>query len=579
MLGGIMKHHLMARLTQKGSTAGHGGQDTTLAFDPQILITATALSDEAYQCLGLMDVEIVTDKMPAGGLGSSGNDRLHMRQEIFLRSRGACVGSHHLPGHHIATDNEGAGAVANVLKLASLHFSGSQRQSWVLALQSLNPGQFIGAHRPFSLFGQIGSLPIDLTDRPNGFLFVRISRWGQPVTDQMRLKIPFFKMRAAWRAEIWGTMPRRMTSSAISRPVQWLIGRSFGCSQAIATIWQVCSAVISAGRPGRGISSNRSLIESSLSGMGCKPIQCPRQVRAVSTLTRSSLAISAFLFPSLALFPPILPQAYFGINVLVALMKSYEPNPNHFFLNLAEKIFYTYCILKADADIFLTIVDSLFKEDASLISLQQTFQDKFLKRLDVKILTVQDERVRLQLRDRLREVKEWGKPERYAEHLVPPRLNWLLDLGFLEPIPFRQHCFKSTGAGQLFLSSLLCIGEPCFHDVSDQWLDLEYWQIIAQTLVEIGSPVNWMGVDLETQYNLMGILLAEAFHLFRYSFVPRISLIQIMLYLSIRLLLDHHIVASPAALTEWFSSARVMDERRYEVRLSPRENESYLIIL
>ncbi len=266
-------------------------------------------------------------------------------------------------------------------------------------------------------------------------------------------------------------------------------------------------------------------------------------------------------------------------SVLVALMKSYEPNPNHFFLNLAEKIFYTYCILKADADIFLTIVDSLFKEDASLISLQQTFQEKFLKRLDVKILTVQDERVRLQLRDRLREVKEWGKPERYAEHLVPPRLNWLLDLGFLEPIPFRQHCFKSTGAGQLFLSSLLCIGEPCFHDVSDQWLDLEYWQIIAQTLVEIGSPVNWMGVDLETQYNLMGILLAEAFHLFRYSFVPRISLIQIMLYLSIRLLLDHHIVASPAALTEWFSSARVMDERRYEVRLSPRENESYLIIL
>lgn len=51
----------------------------------------------------------------------------------------------------------------------------------------------------------------------------------------MRLQIPFFKMRAAWRAEIVGRMPRRMTSSAISRPVQWLMGRSFGCSHAIAT--------------------------------------------------------------------------------------------------------------------------------------------------------------------------------------------------------------------------------------------------------------------------------------------------------------------------------------------------------
>src|SRR5438552_3113581 len=53
---------------------------------------------------------------------------------------------------------------------------GGQGQSWVLALQGLDPGQFICAHRPFSLFGQIGSLSIDLTDRPNGFFLLWISR-------------------------------------------------------------------------------------------------------------------------------------------------------------------------------------------------------------------------------------------------------------------------------------------------------------------------------------------------------------------------------------------------------------------
>jgi hypothetical protein len=116
--------------------------------------------------------------MPADSLGSSGNDGLDMRQKIFLRSRWSSVGSHNLARYHITTDNQGTCAVANVLKLTSLYFSRSQGQSWVLALQGLDPGQFIRAHRPFSLFGQIRSLPIDLTDGPNGGFFLWIIRRG-----------------------------------------------------------------------------------------------------------------------------------------------------------------------------------------------------------------------------------------------------------------------------------------------------------------------------------------------------------------------------------------------------------------
>ena len=268
-------------------------------------------------------------------------------------------------------------------------------------------------------------------------------------------------------------------------------------------------------------------------------------------------------------------------SVLTALMRTYQLNPNPFFLTSVEKLFYVYCLLKTDADLLLTIIDNLLeRREMSLAILQQTFKESFLKRLDNKLLSTQDAALREQLRDRKIKVQEeWKKPERYAEHIIPPRLNWLLDLGFLEAVPFRQHHFEFIDGGRQFLSSLPRFGEFCFCDVTDQWLDLDYWKAVARTLVEIGSPVDWTGVDKETQYSLMRTILAEAFHVFRYSFVPKISLTQIMLYLSIRVLLDHRIVASPAVLTEWFSSARVMDGRRYEVRLSPRENESYLIIL
>src|SRR6516164_1987471 len=56
------------------------------------------------------------------------------------------------------------------------------------------------------------------------------------------------------------TRPRRIASSAISRWLQWLIGRSLsdGFSQVIAITAQICSGVYVAGAPERGASASRS---------------------------------------------------------------------------------------------------------------------------------------------------------------------------------------------------------------------------------------------------------------------------------------------------------------------------------
>src|SRR5437879_5963213 len=244
-----------------------------------------------------MDVEVITDKVPAGDLGIGGHDGLHVSEKIVFLPRRSGGGSQQLSRHHIPTENEGACAVARILKLAALHFSRSQRQAGMLALQGLHPGQFIGTHRPFASFHEFGSLPINPTDGLNGCFSLRINWRSQPVADQMRLEILFFNRRAAWRGEICATMPCAITSSAISRPVQWLIGRSLGCAQASAIIWQVCSAVICAGRPEREVSWSRSLTERSSKATVCKPIQRILQQRTVSAFTPNSLPMCALFLP------------------------------------------------------------------------------------------------------------------------------------------------------------------------------------------------------------------------------------------------------------------------------------------
>ena len=107
-----MEHNLMRGITQKCCSAAHGGENPAFAFDAQIRIDATALCNEADQRFGLMNVEVITDKMPTGGLGIGGHHRLDTSQKICFGPRGSSTGSHHLSGDHISTDNEGACAMA-----------------------------------------------------------------------------------------------------------------------------------------------------------------------------------------------------------------------------------------------------------------------------------------------------------------------------------------------------------------------------------------------------------------------------------------------------------------------------------
>jgi hypothetical protein len=115
----------------------------------------------------------------------------------------------------------------------------------------------------------------------------------------MRLEIGLFsKKRPTERCDMLGTRPGRIASSAMSRWLEWLIGRSLseGFSQVIAITAQICSGVYVAGAPDRGASVSRS-------GTDCPSAACRhrlRQYRTVFGHTSSSRALSRTPTPSAA---------------------------------------------------------------------------------------------------------------------------------------------------------------------------------------------------------------------------------------------------------------------------------------
>lgn len=108
-----------------------------------------------------------------------------------------------------------------------------------------------------------------------------------------------FKSLAACLGEMVSTIWRLIISSAISRPVHWLMGRpaSAGGAQANASSWQRWSAVILAGAPGRGKSSNRSATLNSSKGIACNNSQRLRHRFTVLRFTPTMRSIAGAVCP------------------------------------------------------------------------------------------------------------------------------------------------------------------------------------------------------------------------------------------------------------------------------------------
>ena len=109
--------------------------------------------------------------------------------------------------------------MANILEFAPQDMLGLHGQVRVLAFQRLDTCQLIQADHAFPLCGPLGGARIQLTPLDNFLLAPLVRHRGQPVAEAVRLQAPFFSSRAACRGEICWTIPRLITSSAISRPV------------------------------------------------------------------------------------------------------------------------------------------------------------------------------------------------------------------------------------------------------------------------------------------------------------------------------------------------------------------------
>src|SRR2546421_12978594 len=84
-----------------------------------------------------MDIQIVTDDVPALGLWIGGNHGLQMCQEIGLHARGSARWRQKLSRDDMAAQDERQCSVTHIFEFAPLDFAGSQGESRMLVQKAL----------------------------------------------------------------------------------------------------------------------------------------------------------------------------------------------------------------------------------------------------------------------------------------------------------------------------------------------------------------------------------------------------------------------------------------------------------
>jgi len=273
-----------------------------------------------------------------------------------------------------------------------------------------------------------------------------------------------------------------------------------------------------------------------------------------------------------------LPGAYqIGRDGAALLELARQDVDRGFALSSYQKLFFLRLLLEHDADGLVSVLNMLRQRPSvHMKDLLESFHMIFLARLETKVEFTKHEPTRVMLLQRRSEMLHiWRSPRRYAEHIVPPRLHWLRDIGFVDGEP-KYHL---TSFGEQFYDALPQIDSET-RDVDDTWLDVAFSKTAGGLLLKTAAPRTPMHLTKRVRRKRIGKIVTDSFALFSSQVPPKASLRQVLLYTTIRLAVDEGLFAEVNDLLETLKTEPlVIKGRRLQAVLSARSEESYLMLL
>lgn len=253
---------------------------------------------------------------------------------------------------------------------------------------------------------------------------------------------------------------------------------------------------------------------------------------------------------------------------------------NSYQLSYIERIYFLHQILSTDFDAFVTVFKMLHEGNKKL---QEFYKDSnykkhYLQRLETKNRYISNSQ-RNKLLEALRRVKGWRNAERYTEDIVPSRLNWMLDLGFIDQQKYLKNKeYHLNHEGEKAFQFFPRMGDSNFIELQSGWLQKLFFQFVNQISLADIHLNEWAKVSPEQKPQIIMDALDVFMNRFNSFGIPRLSVEQTCLFVSLYVLDKHSIVLETEEILEWIGFEKKLGSYKIGYRGASRPGESYLIV-
>lgn len=191
-----------------------------------------------------------------------------------------------------------------------------------------------------------------------------------------------------------------------------------------------------------------------------------------------------------------------------------------FDLNIEQRWYLLKRLLIFDFDCLLPHF-RLLAEYNDVPTIFRLFKNTYLTHLEERARAIGDIIQSSEYRKRIDSIKKWTKEKKYLEHIVYPRIAWLIDLKLIDwNILIEEKRYELSKAGSLIASTLESIYKT---DKLENWFETSFYTTLAQAYDSLfkKDQITFLGNLSEKQrFRILEDKLKNSFSMFASSGTP-----------------------------------------------------------
>jgi len=228
---------------------------------------------------------------------------------------------------------------------------------------------------------------------------------------------------------------------------------------------------------------------------------------------------------------------------------------NYFVLSKYEQAFFLFFILENDNLYLWALIDIIYIQNnkTTIKNIKEVFQNYIIDQLQftIKYSSISNTD-KAKITSQIKRIKSWKKPQIYLEHIIEPRINWLLDLDIIDKDEFLQSNITLSQEGLTFFSGLNSSFD-IFQEkytLVNQFVCMDYFSLINEMY-----SIEAVNLD-ELNINLIEKYIDESFNLFKTMAPNRVTASQAIIYTCFMVLFKEQKIVNFCTIKNYLSSKK-----------------------